>query len=86
MSLLPFGSPPAKDGYIPELTADPVSPKQQRAWVLKTASGGGGSGGGTYKFPGGFGAPILTANTGGSVTYQLSYYTIEGTIKRVSLT
>lgn len=70
---------------IPQLNSDPASPTSQSAWVLKTA-GGGGTGGGVYKGTLGLGFPYLSKSSGGgSATYQLSYRTIEGTTKRVSL-
>ena len=63
---------------IPELTSDPVSPIPEEAWVLHTSGPSVGS-------------PIglllaLTYATPSAGTYQFSYYTTEGTIKRVSLT
>lgn len=69
-------------GIIPQLDADPVSPTAEAAWVLKT---GGAVGGGEIKAFLGLGFPFLTTGVG-SATYQLSYQTKEGTIKRVSLT
>lgn len=63
---------------IPELTADPVSPTPEEAWVLHSGSAPVGS-------------PIgllltLTYATPTDGNYQFSYYTLEGTIKRVPLT
>jgi hypothetical protein len=63
---------------IPELTSDPVSPTPEEAWVLHEA-------------PAAIGSPIglllsLTHATSIGGSYQFSYYTTEGTIKRVTLT
>ena len=69
---------------IPEYTTDPVAPSFQDAWVLR--SGGGGVGGGVYKATLGLGFPYLSVGVGGGAyTYQFSYYTNEGTIKRVTI-
>lgn len=69
-------------GVIPELTADPTSPNPQQAWVLKQGGQAGGNGG----VPIGLMLLITDAGQGGSATtYQFSYYTLEGTIKRVTL-
>jgi len=68
---------------IRQLSTDPSSPVYEESWVLRTVSGG--SGGGTLKAVIGMGFPALTINTGGSSSYQLSYYTKEGTIERVTL-
>ena len=62
---------------IPEFTSDPVSPTPEETWVLHT--------------PGVTGTPIglllsLTRDLATTGTYELSYYTLEGTIKRVALT
>lgn len=67
-------------GVIPELTSDPVSPYKNQSWVLVTQTGSGGNAG----------IPIgmllsLTYPGNASYTYQFSYYTTEGTIKRVTL-
>ena len=79
----PLGTGSGSGGtlVIPELTSDPVSPSPEQAWVLYTFVGGSGSG-----------SPIglLLALTyagggGGTATYQFSYQTIEGPIKRVTL-
>lgn len=69
-------------GVIPELAADPASPNPQQAWVLKTAGAAGSGGGLPYG--------LLLALTypgvgGGAPTYQFSYETLEGTIKRVTI-
>lgn len=63
---------------IPEFTSDPVSPTPEEAWVLHTGFAVAGS-------------PIglllsLTYSAPTSGNYQFSYYTLEGTIKRVPLT
>lgn len=73
----------ARSGTIPELSADPSSPSPQQAWVLR--SGSGGTGGGKITFTAGFGALMTKHNTGSSFSYQFSYETLEGTIKRVTL-
>jgi len=65
---------------IPQLSSDPSSPAAQTAWVLRTGSGGSGGG-----KPIGLLLSLTQPNTGGSFTYQLSYRTIEGTTKRVTL-
>lgn len=70
-------------GSIPQLDADPSSPNAEDVWVLRTITGG--VGGGEIKGFTGMGMPILTVGAGGSQTYQLSYYTKEGTIERASL-
>jgi len=77
----------ANSGLIPELTADPSNPSPQKAWVLKTQSGSGPSGGGKMIAYLGLGFPYLVAGSGGSITltYQFSYMTLEGTTKRVTL-
>lgn len=64
---------------IPELTADPVSPAPESAWVLK----------GSIFTP--IGTPIglllaLTYAGTSSPTYEFSYKTIEGPIVRAELT
>jgi hypothetical protein len=66
---------------IPELSSDPVAPTQESAWVLKSSTGG------TRRFntsllPLG----LVLANSGGSTSYQLSYFTKESSIKRITLT
>jgi len=63
---------------IPEYMADPVSPSPEEAWVLYSG------------FPP-VGSPIglllsLTHAVPSAGSYQLSYETLEGTIKRVALT
>lgn len=62
---------------IPELTADPVSPTIDTAWILKTT----GVGGGTAKvFLG-----LWITTVGVATTYQLSYFTYLSTIVRKTL-
>ena len=78
MGLLPFGSKTRLK--IPEYTSDPSNPRAGDAWVLKTTSSGGVAG-----------EPIglllaLTQAGGGITTYQFSFETLAGTIKRVTLT
>lgn len=68
---------------IPELSSDPASPTTNQAWVLR--SGSGGTGGGVLQATMGLGFPYLSANTGGSFSYQFSYYTEAGTIVRSTL-
>ncbi len=58
------------DGYIPELTSDPVSPTPETAWVLRS---GGFVGGGV---PVGLLLGITTAGSG-SFSYELRYRTLE---------
>lgn len=65
---------------IPEVSSDPGSPSAGDAWVLRTGSGGTGGGEVKALFP-----LILTANSGGSYTYELSYYTEDSTIVRTTL-
>lgn len=71
-------------GKIPELTADPASPKAEDAWVLKTT--GGGSGGGKIIAPLGLGFIALTPDTGSSDAYKFSYRNKDGTTRRFTLT
>lgn len=68
--------------YIPQYDSDPASPQAQDAWVLRTVSGG--AGGGKLQLLFGLGFPVTTTGAQTS-TYQLSYRTIEGTTKRVTL-
>ena len=63
---------------IPELSADPASPTPEEAWVLHTQQQVPGSSIGLLL--------SLTYATGAAEKYQFSYQTLEGTIKRVSLT
>lgn len=63
---------------IPEYTEDPLPLTPEEAWVLHTQ-------------PEVVGSPIglllsLTYATSSVQKYQFSYYTLEGTIKRVTLT
>lgn len=81
--LNPLPPPLTLDFYIPELSADPVSPAAQDAWVLR--QGAGGSGGGKLKMFLGLGFPYVKPNSGGAFTYQFSYRTQEGTTKRVTI-
>lgn len=68
-------------GIIPQLDADPANPKKERAWVLKTTTGG--AGGGVLQFL--YGAHPITSNGAISTSYQFSYRTKEGTTKRVTI-
>lgn len=72
---------------IPEFTSDPVSPDPQAAWVLRQGSSGTVTGGGQLFGIMGLSTFLVTAGvgSGSSYTYQLSYRTLEGTTKRVSL-
>lgn len=65
---------------IPQLDADPSSPKQQEAWVLRTYTPGEGAGEAI-----GLLLALTTAGAGSTETYQLSYRTKEDTTVRVSL-
>lgn len=58
---------------IPEYTADPPFNYPGQAWVLRTG------------MPAGSPIGLLLALTYAGFTYQLSYYTTEGTIVRVKL-
>ena len=79
----PPGPPgPGGDFAIPQLDADPVAPDPESAWVLKTVSGSGG--GGQLQVLFGLGMP-LTEPGATTVTYQLSYRTLENTTVRVTL-
>ena len=69
--------------HIPELTADPASPRQEDAWVLQ--EGTGISGGGKIIAPLGLGFIALTTGGGGSLTYTLKYRTKADTTVGVSL-
>lgn len=66
---------------IPQLNADPTSPKAEDAWVLKTGNYGGAGVGEAYGL-----LLALTKPGEGSVDYSLSYRTKEGSTKRVALT
>lgn len=61
---------------IPELTVDPVSPIAESAWVLKTSNVVSGQPMGLLL------ALTYSVNT---LTYLLSYRTLEGTTVRTSL-
>ncbi len=81
MPLLPFGSRTRLK--IPEYTSDPSNPRAGDAWVLKTSSGGGGAGSGE---PLGLLLALTNAGASASVTtYQFSFETIAGDIKRVTI-
>lgn len=67
-------------GHIPELTSDPSSPAPEDAWVLRSGSGGVGSGE-SY----GLLLALTQPGTGGSYTYALKYRTQEGTTISVAL-
>ena len=71
---------------IPEYTSDPVSPANQSAWVLKQG-GGTVTGGGKLNGILGMATYLVSPGTagGGALTYQLSYRTLEGTTKRVTI-
>lgn len=67
---------------IPQYNSDPVSPAAEDAWVLRTA--------GAPSEPAGVPVGILLAitsagTTAGTDLYQFSYQTVEGTIKRITL-
>lgn len=84
MTVLRSGAGGASSGStIPELSSDPASPTTNQAWVLR--SGSGGTGGGVVQAITGLGFPIMSVNTGGTYSYQLSYYTEAGTIVRSTL-
>lgn len=65
---------------IPQLNSDPSSPTAESAWVLRTGSGGAGGG-----KPIGLLLSLTTTGAGGSLAYQFSYRTKDGTTKRVTL-
>lgn len=67
---------------LPEYDADPSSPADGDAWVLRTTSGGGTGAGSAY----GMLAGITFAGSAAGATYQLSYKTATNGVKRVSLT
>ena len=69
--------------HIPELTADPASPRIEDAWVLQ--EGSGISGGGVIIAPLGLGFIALSTGGGGTLTYKLSYRTKDSTTVRVAL-
>ncbi len=80
MPLLPFGSRTRLK--IPEYSTDPSNSRAGDAWVLRSTSGGGGAGAGQP-----IGLLLALTNAGGttSTTYQFSYYTQAGSIKRVTI-
>lgn len=73
----------AGGGAIPEYSSDPASPNPGDVWVLR--SGSGGAGGGVIAAFGGLGFPILSIDSGGATTYELSYRTEAGTTVRTTL-
>jgi hypothetical protein len=75
------------NGYIPELTSDPISPQAETAWILRQGAGASVTGGGTIRAFLGLGFPYLTVGSGGAstYTYQFSYRTLEATTKRVTI-
>lgn len=75
------GASGAVANQIQQLDADPASPSQEEAWVLKTTTGGNSAGN-----PIGLLLSLTySADTGGSDTYQLKYRTKEDTTVGVSL-
>lgn len=66
---------------VPEYDTDPASPDQQTAWILKSITGGAGSGE-AY----GLLLTLTQPGDGATTTYQFSYRTKEDTTVRVSLT
>lgn len=66
---------------IPQVSTDPVAPAAQDAWVLKTASGAIADG-----TPIGLLLALTYKDNTGSLSYQFSYRTQEGTTKRVTIT
>lgn len=69
---------------IPQYNEDPATVKAEDAWVLRTQIVG--EGGGIIKAILGLGFPITSAGLGGSLTYQFSYRTKEGSTIRATLT
>jgi hypothetical protein len=65
---------------IQELYADPVSPSPEEVWVLATAAGAITDG-----HPIGLLLALTYTGNTGSISYRLSYRTLEGTTVRVSL-
>lgn len=70
-----------KKDAIPQLDADPASPKAEDAWVLKTSTGGGAEG-----EPIGLLLALTYSGSADASTYTLSYRTKESTTVRVALT
>lgn len=66
---------------IPEKTSDPVSPRPEDAWVLRS---GTSTGGGKINAFMGLGFPYVSAGTA-SYTYRLKYRTKEGSTISVVL-
>lgn len=65
---------------IPQVDSDPYDPVAEESWVLRTVSGGTGSGE-AY----GLLLTLTQPGTGGTSSYQFSYQTIEGTTVRTNL-
>jgi hypothetical protein len=82
-------STPRQDSFsIPQVTTDPTSPETESAWVLKSGGGVSVTGGGQLNAIIGLAFPYISAgasSSGGAATYQLSYRTLDGTTKRVTL-
>ena len=72
----------AGGGTIAELTADPGTPTTSQVWVLRTDPAEDGNIG-EFRIPG---LLMLYAGTLADPTYNLSYYTEAGNIKRTSIT
>lgn len=66
---------------IPQLSADPATPKSEEAWVLKTITSGGAGAGEPY----GLLLALTQPGAGFTTTYALKYRTIEGTTVSVAL-
>jgi hypothetical protein len=76
----PLPSPLQLINIIPEVTVDPTSPNAQDAWVLRSGTQVGGGD------PIGLLLALTNPGSTAGITYQFSYYTTEGNIKRTSLT
>lgn len=61
---------------IPQLSADPASPKSEEAWVLRSVTGGGGT-------P--LGLLLVLTTPGSGNTYRFKYRTKEGATISVAL-
>lgn len=76
-------------GKIKQYDTDPVSPKPEQAWVLKSGSGGSGAHATTKGMPMGLLValtyPKTTTQGGLSVSYQFSYRTKEAITRRVTI-
>lgn len=79
MSWKPVISNMYKEGYVPQLAADPVSPSPGDIWVRAATSGGG-----TLKSMVGLGTPLISVGT--TSGYELSFRTKAGTTVRTNLT